>query len=501
MMQAAESPLNFAHTDFDWVRGYLQREEERTSPPAADVHDTSDSGCSTVDEGISQVAKRKKAEPAWSTLGSTSLLQPQVVRERTEDSELTFVSEASSMVEEEDSGEKKRRKVSWTSTEDLAILASVRALGTQWERVAAQLPLAVQQFNSNWERMGPTKQDELCRRIAAQLPGRTPDAVRNRYHRLQKTHSLSDTDEGRAALDALLLACGVSKEWEPVETLTDRPPPRKNESQKACIKGSDHGRSMWSKHEDALIEEGVRRFGCKWRLIAASLPGRSDSSTRNRWVRLQKEHAHLREIGVASGASVASVSAPRPSPAPMATAVVVPSLPAASAQSAAPVIPPLVASTSQLPPPPSELPTISELQPSLSASERPPAFTGLKRRASSKRDLYSAMHSPLGFGSPLLGFDLECFVEAVSGAIDEETGNVYNEELFEVAVDEMSSAALGTSNAAAQMRVPKPKELKEELAVPPTCRAPDCLLLLSGVLSGMAACTIGATLVRSIAAR
>ena len=41
--------------------------------------------------------------------------------------------------------------------------------------------------------------------------------------------------------------------------------------------GSAHGRSMWTAEEDGLIEEGVRRFGCKWRQIATALPGRSDS--------------------------------------------------------------------------------------------------------------------------------------------------------------------------------------------------------------------------------
>ena len=41
-----------------------------------------------------------------------------------------------------------------------------------------------------------------------------------------------------------------------------------------------------------MIEEGYRKHGPQWRLIAASLPaGRSGSSTRNRWNRLQREHA------------------------------------------------------------------------------------------------------------------------------------------------------------------------------------------------------------------
>ena len=54
--------------------------------------------------------------------------------------------------------------------------------------------------------------------------------------------------------------------------------------------GSGHGRSMWTAEEDRLIMEGVCRFGSKWRQIAtAYMPGRSDSSIRNRWMRMEKE--------------------------------------------------------------------------------------------------------------------------------------------------------------------------------------------------------------------
>jgi len=55
-----------------------------------------------------------------------------------------------------------------------------------------------------------------------------------------------------------------------------------------CLTGSDHGRARWTAHEDDVIQEGVERWGCKWRQIAALLPGRSDSSIRNRWMRLLK---------------------------------------------------------------------------------------------------------------------------------------------------------------------------------------------------------------------
>lgn len=46
-------------------------------------------------------------------------------------------------------------------------------------------------------------------------------------------------------------------------------------------------RKEWSPHEDELIRKGVEQLGCRWRVIAAQLPGRSDDAVRNRWSRLQ----------------------------------------------------------------------------------------------------------------------------------------------------------------------------------------------------------------------
>ena len=47
-------------------------------------------------------------------------------------------------------------------------------------------------------------------------------------------------------------------------------------------------RKEWSLAEDELIRNGVQQLGCKWRVIAAQLPGRSDDAVRNRWSRLQE---------------------------------------------------------------------------------------------------------------------------------------------------------------------------------------------------------------------
>ena len=181
-------------------------------------------------------------------------------------------------------GAKRRRKIQWTQTEDITILAAARALGSQWDR------------------------------IAAHLPGRTSDAVRNRFHRLQKSHFIT-TEEGRSVVDGALAATGLL----PAELLTgSRLPAVLTAPEVAAAaesassagpgvagggapvqraSGAEHGRSQWTVEEDKTIADGVATFGCKWRQIAELLPGRTDSSVRNRWVRLQQQKAALSSAG------------------------------------------------------------------------------------------------------------------------------------------------------------------------------------------------------------
>ncbi|EOD23681.1 hypothetical protein EMIHUDRAFT_254903 [Emiliania huxleyi CCMP1516] len=42
----------------------------------------------------------------------------------------------------------------------------------------------------------------------------------------------------------------------------------------------------WSAEEDALLHSFVQTLGHQWKKIAELLPGRSKSSTRNRWIRI-----------------------------------------------------------------------------------------------------------------------------------------------------------------------------------------------------------------------
>mmetsp|Transcript_45091 Transcript_45091/g.93987 ORF Transcript_45091/g.93987 Transcript_45091/m.93987 type:complete len:345 (-) Transcript_45091:660-1694(-) len=173
-------------------------------------------------------------------------------------------------------------KATWAESEDAELLAAVKAWGTLWPVVAAQ------------------------------LPGRTPDAVRNRWHRLRH--------QQRASSSSSLVDFGhpgpeltISPQRMLVQTtsnfsdMTDQEPPSPSSVATSCASpskraivnnvpateyvGSDprglNARACWTAHEDEVILEGVRRFGCRWRQIAAALPNRSDSSVRNRWVRLQ----------------------------------------------------------------------------------------------------------------------------------------------------------------------------------------------------------------------
>lgn len=228
-------------------------------------------------------------------------------------------------------------------------------------------------------------------------------------------------------------------------------------------------------------------------------------------MRLQREKASAR--GVDELVSTPAVS----HAAEQAQFAAVPSLtpvPEASEQPAAAVpAVPVLAAPAAPPAPPSVLPTAPRATTPQAAAAapvdgsnappvgRPAPLPSLKRMHSSRPDaLPSAKLSPLGFGSPMLGFDLMSFVEAVSGAMDEDaatpSGGRYawpseassqeakldDEIFFEVS----ETPQLRTS---VSERVSLSSEVSQRASLTAR-RVPGGLGLLSAVLSGLAVLTI-----------
>ena len=117
----------------------------------------------------------------------------------------------------------------WTSWEDDIIHSSVVIYGCKW------------------------------RRIAALLPGRSDDAVRNRWNRLKE-----------ATLSSPIHPSGASAPVAKRVVSVDKPE-----------------RVSWTKAEDATILSSVQELGHKWNRLAERLPGRTDHAIRNRFHRLQ----------------------------------------------------------------------------------------------------------------------------------------------------------------------------------------------------------------------
>jgi len=220
------SAIDIEHEDFEWLRAYLQRNSSETTPL---------SDASTQGECVGRKHKSHHSSSHSTTSENYSTCDSPTEEHRTINSD----SEGSRETE----GPAKRRKVGWTSTEDLVILTSVRKLGTQWPRIASQLPgRTADAVNPPLPRARPpcmpshpfhpsaafgarpALTTKRAPRRSRRRPRRPPTPlaiaaclrqVRNRWHRLQKTHALGNGEEGGAALDALLLASGMPWLTEP----------------------------------------------------------------------------------------------------------------------------------------------------------------------------------------------------------------------------------------------------------------------------------------------
>ena len=164
------------------------------------------------------------------------------------------------------------RRKAWTLEEDTAILESVQQMGARW------------------------------RVIASLLPGRSDDAVRNRWNRLQEqmregTNHQQDSSGGADSFVPIQAAerrkegykcskCGQPKRNH-VCTMAHMPTATAKQRAAQARSGDDVVRVSWSREEDMTIRSCVQRVGPRWSLIAQQLRGRTEHAVRNRWHRLQ----------------------------------------------------------------------------------------------------------------------------------------------------------------------------------------------------------------------
>jgi len=145
----------------------------------------------------------------------------------------------------------------WTMKETIALFEAVKIHGTDWSRIV-----------------------EI-------LPGRSMDSVRNHWFRSQKRsvdeHPVQNSrdlrplsvDEHPASHEShttLAADAKITLETKlPGEASADAP------REKHCL---------WTPQEDLIIKQSVAELGARWREVAKQLPGRTESSVRNRWKRI-----------------------------------------------------------------------------------------------------------------------------------------------------------------------------------------------------------------------
>jgi len=134
--------------------------------------------------------------------------------------------------------------------------------------------------------------------IAGMLPGRSDDAVRNRWNRLQEAMRdgtpIRVVGGERPKAGYKCSKCGQPKRnhvctYQPGSALAVAQAAAKQQRQQA---DGDKLRVSWTLHEDDTIRQFVSRVGPRWSLIAAELPGRTEHAVRNRYHRLQNLDAN-----------------------------------------------------------------------------------------------------------------------------------------------------------------------------------------------------------------
>lgn len=193
----------------------------------------------------------------------------------------------------------------WSAREDELIQSMVREHGCKW------------------------------RTIAGHLPGRSDDAVRNRWSRLMDSSkgehasrknkgwhgsgdsSCGDEKAGAAASLNAVEICGVGSGKVARSSAGGNKGHGDRSGSASAPEKEKKERTSWTRAEDDVITEGVEQLGHKWFEIAKRLPGRTDHAIRNRWSRLQ---SIMGQEGMLASAELSEVkltqpgAIPRPTP-------------------------------------------------------------------------------------------------------------------------------------------------------------------------------------------
>ena len=199
---------------------------------------------------------------------------------------------------------RKSSKGGWTSEEDKVLIDEQKKVGNNWAEISKLLPGRTDEaVRRRWYRLNPglkllwsVDEDKVLideqkkvgnnwAEISKLLPGRTDEAVRIRWYRLNPGLKLLwSVDEDKVLIDEQKK---VGNNWAEISKLlpgrTDDAVRRRWNRLNPGLK-QDH--IIWSVDEDKVLIDEQKKVGNNWAEISKLLPGRTDDAVRRRWYKL-----------------------------------------------------------------------------------------------------------------------------------------------------------------------------------------------------------------------